>query len=28
LIHEVTQRGLRGRALRLIGYDDGGEQAA
>jgi len=28
LIHEVTKRGLRGRALRLIGYDDAGEQAA
>jgi putative mRNA 3-end processing factor len=28
LIHEVTKRGLRGRALRLIGYDDAGEIAA
>jgi putative mRNA 3-end processing factor len=28
LIHEVTRRGLRGRALRLIGYDDAGEIAA
>jgi putative mRNA 3-end processing factor len=28
LIHEVTRQGLRGRALRLIGYDDAGEQAA
>lgn len=28
LIHAVTQQGLRGRALRLIGYDDSGEQAA
>ena len=26
LIHEVTKRGLRGRALRLIGYDDAGEE--
>ena len=28
LIHEVTKRGLRGRALRLIGYDDAGEDGA
>jgi putative mRNA 3-end processing factor len=28
LIHAVTQKGLRGRALRLIGYDDAGEIAA
>jgi putative mRNA 3-end processing factor len=28
LIHELTKRGLLGRALRLIGYDDAGEQAA
>jgi putative mRNA 3-end processing factor len=28
LIHALTQRGYRGRALRLIGYDDAGEVAA
>jgi len=28
LIHAITQRGYRGRALRLIGYDDAGEEAA
>jgi putative mRNA 3-end processing factor len=28
LIHALTQRGYRGRALRLIGYDDAGEEAA
>jgi len=28
LIHAAGLRGLRGRALRLIGYDDGGEAAA
>ena len=28
LIHAITQRGYRGRALRLIGYDDAGEAAA
>jgi putative mRNA 3-end processing factor len=28
LIHTITQRGYRGRALRLIGYDDAGEAAA
>ena len=28
LIHAITQRGYRGRALRLIGYDDAGEESA
>ena len=28
LIHAATQRGLRARALRLVGYDDAGEAAA
>jgi putative mRNA 3-end processing factor len=28
LIHAITQNGRRGRALRLIGYDDAGEEAA
>jgi putative mRNA 3-end processing factor len=28
LIHAAGQRGLHGRALRLIGYDDAGEGAA
>jgi putative mRNA 3-end processing factor len=28
LIHAATQRGVRARALRLVGYDDAGEQAA
>jgi putative mRNA 3-end processing factor len=27
LIHAITQKGYRGRALRLIGYDDAGEAA-
>ncbi|HTZ70672.1 MAG TPA: ligase-associated DNA damage response exonuclease [Acetobacteraceae bacterium] len=28
LIHAATARGFRGRALRLVGYDDAGEEAA
>jgi putative mRNA 3-end processing factor len=28
LIHAIARRGYRGRALRLIGYDDAGEEAA
>jgi putative mRNA 3-end processing factor len=28
LIHAATQRGFRARALRLVGYDDAGEEAA
>ncbi len=28
LIHAIGLKGYRGRALRLIGYDDAGEEAA